>query len=760
MQLPQWRSKSQNPDLRHFIDTLNIPKVSDYAPPSLLLHTLGESSDSSLLDRIHQLFRDGNRYLVNTSGSGKTRLLLEGLCHHWGFYFTVNNQPDEVGSRDISRMLQTMRGLLPVAGSRNRFETVENNREILSRHFLPVLYIRVLALRLFLKHVSQMEGGIQEEHKRRWLLLQLASPYFTGYDLLSVVSVFFQGAFAGDLNAAITEELAQIQTMLGGPRFRLFTVIDEAQGIANTYMDFFRSEVKPDKPRPILSEILTLWLIPSMNYIISGTGLSQKLLEDTLSSRVGKIVVQETVHDLGAFDRGVPHVEYLKRYFPPRILESLKWEPFLSRLLYWLCGRYRFTASYIELLIQDNFDAPDGLLDQYAYALTGLRLSNSADFEDDYMDDGERSGLNLYGFDLSKLAKDEALIRQLAGFLFDYIFSGQSRNLMGLDNESLVEQGIARFKDEKNITTDEPLALLEAAKFLSTQPEWNLFYFITETLGRSYNKAARGIAVEHAGAYLLCLAFTQPRQLSEVFEFATDHPLKYEVAQLVALQRNAARFDYFPADLSSGSIPNYIFGCMNRTELETLDWLKDPKRTLFCFPAHTVGPDLIMILRLGDGTVIRVLVQFKYKERDIAHDGTTTTLQTTDPEYFVSWKTQAGSTKPKKKVEKAEPQRALHDLGTPSPLAGDYGIVRILAAFRSMPETLTVADIVQGANDAVATINFGILAKINMLNDEGQSLKLLHSGIAGRKNALAEVGTTDEVEVDEGEDEADEEGLD
>jgi hypothetical protein len=49
-----------------------------------------------------------SRLFVNTSGSGKTRLLLEGLCKHWGFYFTCVREREELGSRDLGQALENI----------------------------------------------------------------------------------------------------------------------------------------------------------------------------------------------------------------------------------------------------------------------------------------------------------------------------------------------------------------------------------------------------------------------------------------------------------------------------------------------------------------------------------------------------------------------------------------------------------------------------------------------------------------------------
>ncbi|KAJ7655412.1 hypothetical protein B0H17DRAFT_956478, partial [Mycena rosella] len=39
----------------------------------------------------------------NTSGSGKTRLLFEGLCHEWGFYFASKRDSSGLGWYDLHK---------------------------------------------------------------------------------------------------------------------------------------------------------------------------------------------------------------------------------------------------------------------------------------------------------------------------------------------------------------------------------------------------------------------------------------------------------------------------------------------------------------------------------------------------------------------------------------------------------------------------------------------------------------------------------
>src|SRR5271154_6242527 len=83
---------------------------------------------------------------------------------------------------------------------------------------------------------------------------------------------------------------------------------------------------------------------------------------------------------------------------------------------------------------------------------------------------------NRHGFNFSKLSEcqfaqlglspllliylstlDGALLRQVAGCVFDYIFQGESRDVGGSDLEKLVEYGFARLWNINKAKADEPL---------------------------------------------------------------------------------------------------------------------------------------------------------------------------------------------------------------------------------------------------------------------------------------------------------------
>jgi hypothetical protein len=96
---------------------------------------------------------------MNTSGSGKTRLLLEGLCSHWGFYFTCSNSgtnaigsidlPNLISSMDTKTGFRKMLDLLPLT-TKSKCQ-LENNIAISHRYFCYMLLGCLSLFKLFLE---------------------------------------------------------------------------------------------------------------------------------------------------------------------------------------------------------------------------------------------------------------------------------------------------------------------------------------------------------------------------------------------------------------------------------------------------------------------------------------------------------------------------------------------------------------------------------------------------------------------------------
>jgi hypothetical protein len=285
-----------------------------------------------------------SRYLCNTSGSGKTRLLLEGLWRNWGLYFTARSEFDDIGSSDLEDILRDMKesNRFTLLTQHNWKTALATNREVASRSFLLLLYVRLLALRIFLECARDRPGGLADHHKGKWLLLQLASKKFLLSDVFSIWTGVLRGSSLEFLSEQAATEVKLIQDISGSPY--LFCVLDESQIPARLFEDYFLSDTKPAKPRPILRQIIQTWRSIIQNLIISGTGMSMAKLETVLGSLVAREGGSKPVviTDTGAFDNPEDQRGYLEQYFPPKFLNSAEGRLVLTRVGYWLHGRYVF----------------------------------------------------------------------------------------------------------------------------------------------------------------------------------------------------------------------------------------------------------------------------------------------------------------------------------------------------------------------------------------------------------------------------------
>jgi hypothetical protein len=305
---------------------------------SLLVFTRGRNLAAF---RIMPLTSRTTRFLCNTSGSGKTRLLLEGLWRHWGLYFTARTLPESIGSRDLELTFENLKvstRLSPLP-SENPDMTLKANREVTVRSCLRVLYARVLVFRVFLECAARL-GGITEQHKGKWLLIQLAPQTVLGLaDVFLPLNDRLREASFNYLSLALRVEESKINQLLGNST--LFCVLDEAQTAANNFLDYFLSDTRPPAPRPILREIIPVWTQFFPALIVSGTGISMQEVNETAPG-VAKLNGEkpETITDLGAFDNEGDQLAYLKLYLPQKYLETEDGKVVASRVGRWLHGRY------------------------------------------------------------------------------------------------------------------------------------------------------------------------------------------------------------------------------------------------------------------------------------------------------------------------------------------------------------------------------------------------------------------------------------
>lgn len=282
------------------------------------------------------------RVLVNTSGSGKTRLLLDGLCHHWGFYFVAKPDVDGIGSKDFWNLMDPLDTSLNDIAKKNRESdpaAYVRMGEKTRRHLLQLLLARLYLLNLFREEAHN--GLDPMVHRRAWALLQAMpmtifeqDPFLQLANLLSFSSV-------DDLKARIQEQYDLVEDMLefgenpsdGRQKRRpLYIVFDESQLLAKQWLGEDKSDDGGLLRLVSLSSFEALEP-PKILLVLSGTSIDYHALQDTLSSTTSKSLPYILVRDIGAFDDPEPQANYIKQYLPS--VDNV----FLNRAWAWCRGR-------------------------------------------------------------------------------------------------------------------------------------------------------------------------------------------------------------------------------------------------------------------------------------------------------------------------------------------------------------------------------------------------------------------------------------
>jgi hypothetical protein len=88
-------------------------------------------------------------------------------------------------------------------------------------------------------------------------------------------------------------------------------------------------------------------LMPDIGVEVAGTGIDEKLVEETLTSIIFKTTQYKWWSLTGSFDRYSDlHETYIRRYIPPTILDTAIGKRLLKRITQWLEGRYECDVTY------------------------------------------------------------------------------------------------------------------------------------------------------------------------------------------------------------------------------------------------------------------------------------------------------------------------------------------------------------------------------------------------------------------------------
>ncbi|KAK7018441.1 hypothetical protein R3P38DRAFT_1300252 [Favolaschia claudopus] len=616
------------PDFFEHIRSLNIPSVSpDH--PGILIDRLGRfSDDAKLKSRVDGIFKKtAQTFLVNTSGSGKTRLSFEGLCQHWGFYFALAQDTNRLGSRDSADAVR--RGDLELEWTPPPFESpsfwpaLKKNIDILDKRLSRVVLGRLLIFHLYSEIIGTQE--ITEEHKRKWLLLQLR-PRLEGHaesDIFHVLQISIDKLANAEVEDLIAVMLSKLRKIYG-PEFHLFYVIDEAQ--VSSHADTWAFQ-RDGERYPLLQEIIRALGARSraheVSFVIAGTDIPRSGFKNAPFARSIR-----WSSDTGGFDDEGEHRRYVSRFLTPTYVASPAGQMFLDRMWTWARGRHRTTDAILKALLRDGFHTPHRLLTDYVRTTTGYRPT---DYEDEnepfrnpiYVWVGELPDLTSVQCEYLSLAVAIAsdccparLCRtQAQQIIFHYLVTSRKiRNLSGTSTD-LVSKGIGRFvdKDLDQVVMDEPLFIIKSAQSVChhvvdedssvlTTPWLDSSFEVLREICSDLNPKSLATFI----AFYLVRAFDSGSKISDVFSIHKDHKevckwadKKATLVQFSEANRSLTPFHESIAIMDTAYTLSDVESWLNRWET-----LQAP----FCL-THTATPNLLFTLQLEDGEFIRVILR-------------------------------------------------------------------------------------------------------------------------------------------------------
>ncbi|EAU81607.2 hypothetical protein CC1G_02623 [Coprinopsis cinerea okayama7 len=701
--LPSWRPPNDLDEevVQHLVG-LRIPSLK--GKPNILLHDLGAfQEDKVLQDRLKNIFMANNHtFLVNTSGSGKTRILLEGLCQNWGFYFTSLVDSSLLGSTDVQNAISThvpdtpgFRAELPPAGTKTYEDSLKRNRQIASRVFRQVLLARLLLFHLF---VTTMDRSTPPQTLReRWLLLQLQPCLLNPrvWDIFHHLARELSTASDAYLNSQTETLLSEVRSILSQDgHMPFFCVLDEAQHAATQHLPAFRSDHN-GAHRPILREIVRAWESQCAGQgvfmVVAGTGISKDVVDQAMASAIMKDSRYRWCSDTGAFDSIEVQQRYLRKYFPPKYLGTKSGARLLERVWYWLHGRHRFTAGYVSEAISDGFQRPHTLLNAYIRHFSEFRVTDAQAFVD------AEPPLPLPVFsqlklDFSKLKKNSDMLSTIHQLTTHYLMRSVLPVTLGKDEAIYVEYGFARFVDSetKTVAVDEPLVLLAATHWINKHHRSSYKYFakqigIHETTSNGF---------ENYIAYCIDMAFSSatPRAVNSVFNFVGEPPLwTNQTAELVAVHRvqTGGEFESSIVKHCASCGPSVTLGLNAETPEETSSWLECRKYAPMCFPHNLMGPDVLFVLRLEDQSLVWVALQAKYsqgKNGSLVRSSLRKAIKSVTPSEFFMDKDGIRYMPPCHPTLFEDTLKHLKALPSRRLDAGAYSLLRVIVSFPADPK--------------------------------------------------------------------------
>ncbi|KAI4521436.1 hypothetical protein K525DRAFT_284951 [Schizophyllum commune Loenen D] len=520
-----------------------------------------------------------HRLLQNVSGSGKTSLVIEGLRHHWGFYFVLGTIDSwNIGSNDISNIVYKLSG-----SGQDRLQCEDTRMDLLK---IPLL-IRLMAFEMFAETVDVSRAT--QEDRELWLLVQACSRnYFWPADEYAMLSSAMHHREEYHVGTEIDNTLARIRNLTKNPDFHFYAVIDEAQALARSVPPFAKGEPRTSFHR----EFTRSWeKYPWLTLVMSGTAFpyDQYPLVHACSSPAYNLTSA---------------TGYSDRYLPPAFAATDSGQQLVLRASAWLHGRHRFSAAYASFFLEHGPEAPHTLLDDFIGRMTGFKPVDAEQLTRD-----EATTMNHAEDTFQPLAivnsHSPPLVRStMHHVLYRFLTTGDCKKTFGRDRIALVERSAGRFCDDNasQIIVDEPLCLVSAAQwFCESSHAASTGSFFDKGLIYNIDDPDMSSVREHA-VLLLAHALSGARPFIDLFSL--PGPLRHRLnVELVEFHRSVdgGRTVFYPfsyARLPSSRPVILATNCASHSDV--LAWLRHERPSPFCLLPDQCS--LLFALRFSNGT--------------------------------------------------------------------------------------------------------------------------------------------------------------
>ncbi|KIM43671.1 hypothetical protein M413DRAFT_443578 [Hebeloma cylindrosporum] len=635
-------------------------------PPKLLLllHNLGMGKND---ERVQRAFVSLTVHLFGPQGSGKTRLSLEGLCHSWGFYISCHGDSSTraTGSTDFRRATAMMESMKSWdAGGGTDMPQSNKNVDPANRVFEMLICARIYVLKQLLANLPA--GTDAMKARRRWVLVQ-ALPPSTTTDIFVAIVNSLRSADTSVMRELSLNMFSEIKDLVGPDIFPgnpFFTVVDEAQVAAQHLTNSFRSSTTGTHQRPVLHAFCSFLRNNDLvgGIILSGTGLSMEMVKTAVESTYMKDMdsTPRIITEIGRFERGdEAHRSYIQKFLS---INSPSDHRLVERILYWFSGRYRPTASLLEILLTTaQQSSRHRIFTALVRHWTSFKLTDAIDLEENEpeltpktVDSLVRYGpLSVAGRLFDQGSPNYELIKHLLNVLMRWRIGSQPttiplenhmRELVGLGIGLLEAQDTEQRKDPDNLPVRlcEPLVVLHLSSVFQKHGQMSNQTWITDAFRAARGKATLGTIFEEVTAMVLLQKFGgDPCALSDVF--CCDQLWGSRKVTLVALKRGADdEMQCSPISWTSGD--SDCLGYKADSPLSVLSFFQDPRGKAFLFPDNLMGSDVFAFLRdVDSGELILVGIQTKIKNSlDSATSQWISALDSITPDFFYTANTKGG----------------------------------------------------------------------------------------------------------------------